>query len=143
MVNLGDMEIKIEIDPAALERFNKSMDDAMKRLTEAAGIVAMSIQQVADKLAADFPVMPYAAANYIQMLEDEKSRRFAVGDGQTEIVTDPAAIGWNEVMQGLAEVGEKVAQFGRDMEHDKIKARQRVKDDVRRKRKDVMRRRKL
>jgi len=60
------MESQIEIDPAALERLDKNMKDAMKQLTETAGNAGMSMRQAADKLAADFPIMPYAAANYIR-----------------------------------------------------------------------------
>lgn len=141
MTKWSDMEIEIKIDPAVQERLNKNMADAAELLTKVAGNAGLSMQKLGDMFVANMP--PLASMHTYATFLAQERQRFEVGDGQMEIVTDPAAIGWNNAMQGLAEVGEKVAQFDRDMEQDKIKARQRVKDDVGRKRKEVMRRKKL
>ncbi len=66
---------------------------------------------------------------------------YRVGEN-AEIVTGELEQAYNRFMQCVDDMCEAITEFGRNMDTIKVQERQRVKDDVKRKRIEMMRRRK-
>lgn len=66
---------------------------------------------------------------------------YRIGDENTDIVTSDSEIAWNNFLRSLDEIIEAISILGAEIEHEETRQRQRVKDDVRQKRKAMMKRR--
>lgn len=73
-------------------------------------------------------------------MDIQTKKSYTVGDGQTQIITDPITITYNETMMICEETARKIQQIFTNLDRDIASDRQRVKDDVRKKRIEVMRR---
>lgn len=69
------------------------------------------------------------------------NKSYSVGDGATEIVDDPITEGVNRFMLTVERLAEKLAAIGADLPDWKLKDRQRSREDLNRKRKQLMKNR--